>query len=180
MKIFEDVLTGDEMMSDIFKFTLEYENAIMKVDSAYKAADKIGEVDIGCGNEFGGGEDAGPAEEEPAEKVLDVIYNGGLQLFSMTKKEFMAYLKSYFAKIVKYLEENGKADRVAGFKKGATDFIKFIVPKFDELEFYTGKSHNNEEDDEIKGGIAISFWEDESAPGPKIYLFKDGLREVKC
>lgn len=179
MRIFSDVFTGDEMMSDIFKYELAYENAIMKVPSAYKSADKIGEVDIGCGNEFGGGEDQGPADEEPAEKVLDVIYNAGLQPYTMTKKEFMSYLKAYFAKVVKYLEENGKADRVADFKKGATAFTKFIVGKFDEIELYIGKSHS-EDDDEVKGGIAISYWEDEGAKGPMIYFFMDGMKEEKC
>ena len=91
----------------------------------------------------------------------------------------MSFLKAYFAKIVKYLEDNGKADRVDTFKKGATEFTKFIVPKFDEIEIYTGKSHS-EDDDEIKGSVAISFWEDESAKGPVFYFFNDGLKEIKC
>ena len=168
------------MMSDIFPFEMAYDDAIMKVKSQYKAADKIGEVDIGCGNEFGGGEEPQGGDDEPAEKVLDVAYNAGLQQVNMSKKEFMAFLKGYFAKIVAYLNENGKADRVDTFKKGATAFTKFIVPHFDEIEIYTGKSHNPDEDDEIKGSIAISFWEDESAKGPVFYFFRDGLNEVKC
>lgn len=180
-QIFEDVLTNDEMMNDIFPYELAYENTIMKVKSQYKSADKVGEVDIGCGNEFGGGDaDADQGGEEPAEKVLDVAYNAGLQQIHLTKKEFMAFLKSYFGKIVKYLTDNGKADRVDTFKKGATEFTKYIVPKFDEIEIYTGKSHSTEDDDEIKGSLAISFWEDESAKGPVFYFFMDGLREVKC
>ena len=89
------------MMNDIFPYELAYDNAIMKVKSQYKSADKVGEVDIGCGNEFGGGEAEAGGDEEPAEKVLDVAYNAGLQQVQLTKKEFMAFLKSYFAKIVK-------------------------------------------------------------------------------
>lgn len=180
MIIFEDVLTKDEMMSNIFKYTLEYDDAIMKIQTQYKAADQVGSVDIGCGNEFGGGEADAGVDEEPAEKVIDVVYNAGLQEYHMDKKEFMSFLKAYFAKIVKYLEDNGKADRVPTFKKGATDFTKFIVKKYDEIEnIYVGKSHS-EDDDEIKGGIGITYWEDESAKGPVLYLFKDGLKEVKC
>ncbi len=108
--------------------------------------------------------------------VLDVIDNAQLKQVNMSKKEFMAYIKDYFKKVIAYLEENGKKDRVEGFKKGAQAFIKFIVPKFDEIELYTGANGEND-DGEIVGGICISFWEDDSAPGPIFFFFKDGLKE---
>ncbi len=167
------------MMSDIFPFTLEYDDVIMKVQSAYRAADKVGEVDIGCGNEFGGGN--AEEEEQPdegTEKVLDVAANASLKQVNISKKEFMAYIKEYFAKIVKFLEESGKSDRVAGFKKGATEFVKFIVKKFDDIEVYTGANGEDEEEG-LKGGIAISYWENDEAKGPVFYFFKDSLKEEK-
>ena len=108
--------------------------------------------------------------------VLDVIANSELKQVNMSKKEFMAYIKDYFKKIIAYLEENGKKDRVDGFKKGAQAFIKFIVPKFDDIELYTG-AHGENDDGEIVGGICISYWEDEEAKGPMFYFFKDGLKE---
>lgn len=177
MLVFQDIFKNDEFMSDTFKFELAYENAIMKVQSAYKNLDQVGNVDIGCGNAFGGGEeDTGNAGGQ--EKVIDVIHNANLQQYQMSKSEFMAYVKDYFGRIVKYLEANGKADRVDGFKKGASAFIKFIVPKFEEIEIYCGASKT--EDDDLSGSIAISFWEDESATGPMLYFFNDALKEVKC
>lgn len=179
MLIFQDIFTNDEFMSDIFPFTLEYEDCIMKVKSQYKAPEDVGNVDIGCGNAFGGGEEEqGGDTGAGAEKVIDVVYNANLQQFHMSKQEFMAYIKDYFGRVVKYLEENGKADRVANFKKGCTAFIKFIVPKFDEIEIYVGASKHDDED--LKGAVAISYWEDDSAPGPVFYFFKDALKEVKC
>ena len=96
----------------------------------------------------------------------------------MSKKEFMAYIKDFFKKVVTYFEEHDKKDRVETFKKGATAFIKFIVPHFDDLELYTGSSHQEHED--VEGGIAIAYWEDESAKGPVLYFFKDALKEEKC
>ena len=108
--------------------------------------------------------------------VLDVVANSELKQVNMSKKEFMAYIKDYFKKIITYLEENGKSDRVDSFKKGAQAFVKFIVPKFDEIELYTGANGEND-DGEIVGGICISYWEDESAKGPMFYFFKDGLKE---
>lgn len=180
MLVFQDIFKNDEFMSDIFKFELAYEDAIMKVQSTYKNPDQVGNINIGCGNAFGAGEeeDAGNGNTGNGVKVIDVIHNANLQLFTMSKSEFMAYIKEYFGRIVKYLEENGKADRIPGFKKGASAFIKFIVPKFDEIEIYCGASKT--EDDDLSGSIAISYWEDESAAGPMIFFFNDALKEVKC
>ena len=177
MKIFKDVITGDEMLSDTFQMTVEYEDAIYKVPSKNRPKDDLGDVDVGCGDAFTKQE----GEEEPSapqgvEMVLDVIANSELKQVNMSKKEFMAYIKDYFKKIIAYLEENGKKDRVEGFKKGAQAFIKFIVPKYDDIELYTGANGEND-DGEIVGGICISYWEDESAKGPMFYFFKDGLKE---
>ena len=177
MKIFKDVLTGDEMLSDTFQMTSEYDDAILKVPSKNVPKDSLGDVDVGCGNAFGGGEEEQQqAPQEGVEMVLDVVQNGNLKQVNMSKKEFMAYIKDYFKKIIAYLEENGKKDRVEGFKKGAQAFIKFIVPKYDDIELYTGANGEND-DGEIVGGICISYWEDESAKGPMFYFFKDGLKE---
>ena len=112
-------------MSDTFPFTLEYEDCMMKVQSNIKAPEDVG---IGCGNAFGGGEeDTGAPGDAPSQKVIDIVYNANLQQFFMSKSEFMAYVKDYFGRIVKYLEANGKGDRVPIFKKGATAFIKYIL-----------------------------------------------------
>ena len=177
MKIFKDVITGDEMLSDTFQMTVEYEDAIYKVPSKNRPKDDLGDVDVGCGDAFTKQE----GEEEPSapqgvEMVLDVVANSELKQVNMSKKEFMAYIKDYFKKIIAYLEENGKKDRVEGFKKGAQAFIKFIVPKYDDIELYTGANGEND-DGEIVGGICISYWEDDSAKGPMFYFFKDGLKE---
>ena len=179
MKIFKDIVGGDEMLSDTFQMTLDYNDAIIKVPSKNRPKDDLGNVDIGCGNAFGGGD---AEEEQPAaggegvEMVLDVVANSELKQVNMSKKEFMAFIKDYLKKVVTYLEENGKKDRVDGFKKGATDFIKFIAKNFDDVELYTG-AHGENEDGEIVGGICFAYWEDESAKGPMFYFFKDGLKE---
>ena len=47
MKVFQDVLTNDEVMGDTFNYTLEYNDVIMKVKSSYKSKEAVGNVDIG-------------------------------------------------------------------------------------------------------------------------------------
>ena len=50
----------------------------------------------------------------------------------------MGLVKPYLKKVTTYLNENDKADRVDGFKKGATEMIKFIIGIFDEVQIYAG------------------------------------------
>ena len=108
--------------------------------------------------------------------VLDVVANSELKQVNMSKKEFIAYIKDYFKKIVTYFEENGKKDRIESFKKSVQAFMKFIVPKLYDIELYTRAKGENYEG-EIVGGICISYWVDDSAKGPIFYFFKDGLKE---
>jgi len=152
------------------KFELVYNDVAMKVKSTYKAKDKIGDVDIGCGSAFGGDEEGGPVGEEPVEKVIDVAFNTGLVEYQMSKADFMTYIKNLLKNIKGKIEEG----RVADFQKGANDFIKFVVSKFDDFTFYTGTSENIDE-----GSIALSYWENDSDPGPVFFFFKDALKEVK-
>ena len=176
MKVFQDVFTNDEVMSEVFKFELAYQDVVMKVKSAMKNKEAVGNIDIGCGNAFGGSEedgDSGSGDGAPSEKVLDVPYNFNLVQTSFSKQEFMAFIKNFLKNLKAYLEGNGKADRVATFQAGAQEFVKFLISKFDELEFYTGSSES------LDGGIIIAFWEDETASGPVFYYFRDCLKEVK-
>jgi len=53
MKLYTDAFSGTEVLSDGYKIVFEYEGVIGKVKS--KMVNKTeGDVDIGCGNAFGG------------------------------------------------------------------------------------------------------------------------------
>jgi len=147
----------------------------MKVKSSYKNKDAIGTVDIGCGNAFGdGGEEGeGGLEGPPQEKVIDVQANYNLVETQFSKADFMTYIKNFLKLVKAHLETNGKSARVADFQKGANDFIKFVVSKFDDFAFYTGSKES------MDGGIALSYWENDSDPGPVFFFFSDALKEVK-
>ena len=84
----------------------------------------------------------------------------------------MAIIKPYMKRVVEKLNETGKEDRVAGFKTGATEMIKFIVSKFDEMQFFTGSSFDTE------AGIACAYTMDGEID-PTFLFFNDGYREEK-
>ena len=57
------------------------------------------------------------------------------------KNDYMAYLKDYMKKIVKYLEENNRAAEVDTFKKNINGVMKGLLGKFSDLQFYQGKKN---------------------------------------
>lgn len=172
MKVFQDIFTNDEVMSETYPFTLAYNDAIMKVKSSYKNKESVGNVDIGCGNAFGGEEEGGN-EDGPSEKVLDITFNFLLAQQHFSKPDFMAYIKPFLKNLKAHLDENGPEGRSDEFQKGAQEFVKFVISKFDEFEFYLGTS------EKLEGALIFSFWEDEAAAGPMFYFFKDAVKEVK-
>ena len=100
-------------------------------------------------------------------KTVDVAYSEFKQV-NMSKKEFMALMK-IISKNCYLFKRKWKKDRVDGFKKGDQAFIKYIIPKYDEIELYTDANREND-DGEIVGGICISYWEDEEVDNIRIYI----------
>eukprot|EP00351_Strombidinopsis_sp_SopsisLIS2011_P005755 CAMPEP_0116886860 /NCGR_PEP_ID=MMETSP0463-20121206/20832_1 /TAXON_ID=181622 /ORGANISM="Strombidinopsis sp, Strain SopsisLIS2011" /LENGTH=143 /DNA_ID=CAMNT_0004547947 /DNA_START=35 /DNA_END=467 /DNA_ORIENTATION=- len=143
MKVWKDILSGDEMVTDTFPHEIpeEYNEACLLVKAKYTTK-KSEFVAIASDDVDEGGEDG--------ETVVDVIDAMRLQEVQLTKKDFMGIIKGiqfyvgesynmeasmagFLGTLAKKLEAEGKGDRVAGFKKGATGMVKLIVGKFDEF-----------------------------------------------
>ena len=171
MKVWVDVFSNDEMVSDSYKSTLIFDDACLEVQAKYITKAGDGDIDIGAGNAFGGGEEE-EVDESGGETVINVVDAHKLQECQLSKKDTMAMLKAYLKRVVGYLKENGKEDRVPGFKKGATDMIKLIMEKFDEMMIFTGENFDTE------AGLAFSYTKDGETE-PVFLFFNDGCKEVK-
>jgi len=53
MRIYQDIFNDEEFISDSYKFENKFEDVIIEVQSKMVAI-KEADVDIGCGNAFGG------------------------------------------------------------------------------------------------------------------------------
>ena len=84
----------------------------------------------------------------------------------------MAIVKAYLKRVVAKLKELGKDERVPEFQKGATEMIKFIVGKYDEMMIFTGESYDCE------AGLCFSYTKDGETE-PVFLFFIDGMREEK-
>lgn len=85
----------------------------------------------------------------------------------------MAYIKGYLKAVKEKLEAAGKADRVAAFQKGATNLVKELVSKWDEVQVFTGESGDWE------AGLAYAYMKDQADAGPTFFYFLDGLKQEK-
>jgi len=91
---------------------------------------------------------------------------------TLSKKDVMAMLKAYLKRVVGYLKENGKEDRVVGFQKGATQMVKFVMGKFDEMQIFTGKSIDTD------ASLCFAYTMDGEVD-PTFLFFNDGMIEEK-
>merc|ERR1711998_300608 len=77
-------------------------------------------------------------DDDGGETVINVVEAHKLNELTLSKKDTAAIMKALLKRIVGHLNENGKEDRVAPFKAGATEAIKFIMGKFDEFQIFSG------------------------------------------
>jgi len=125
MKVFIDIISGDEMFSDSYPHTLIMNEAIYEVKARYVKKGNT-QVMIASDDVF---------EDDPnAETVVDIVDSFGFnEIKDFPKKDFMVYVKGFLAAVSAKLEAKGKADRIDAFKKGATEAVKLIVAKYGEF-----------------------------------------------
>lgn len=165
MRVFVDLISGDEFFSDSFPHEVCMEDACIKAKAKYVTKGKE-TVLIATDEE--------EEDDEGGETVIDIQDKFNLQeVQGFSKAEFMAWARGYLQKTVAKLNELGKEDRVAGFKKGATQIVKLIAGKFDEFQLFVGEKMDYD------GAFCFAYQENQEDEGPTFLFFKDGLKETK-
>ena len=164
MRVFKDIISGDELCSDSYPHQVIMDGACLEVKGSYK---KKGAEQIMIAS------DDVIEEDNDAVTVVDIVDAFQLNEINLTKSDFMAYVKGFLATVTAKLEASGKAERVPEFKKGATVLVKLIDSKFDEFQFYTGQSYN------MEGALAFSYTKEQTDSGPTFLYFRDSLKEEK-
>ena len=78
MKVWIDVFSGDEMVSDSYRNKLIFNDACLEVQCKYVTVGGAEEVDIGAGNAFGGGEEDAGGGDDGGVTAINVVH--GMQL----------------------------------------------------------------------------------------------------
>ncbi|XP_022135588.1 translationally-controlled tumor protein homolog [Momordica charantia] len=168
MLVYQDLLTGDELLSDSFPYK-EIENGILwEVEGKWVVQGAV-DVDIGA-NPSAEGADADEGVDDQAVKVVDIVDTFRLQEQPpFDKKQFVTYMKRY----IKLLTPKLDAEKQELFKKHIQDATKYLLSKISDLQFFVGEGMHDD------GTMVFAYYK-EGATDPTFIYIAYGLKEVKC
>jgi len=177
MKVYTDIFTGDELLSDSYPMKL-VDDVYFEVEGKnITISHDIDEALIGGNKETAteGGEasaeEAGGNYDAASVTGINVVMNHKLVETPFDKASFKDWIKTYSKKLKEHLQENSP-NRVQPFQTGMTKVAKEILGKFDEYRFYLGENMN------IDGLVVLQFYREDGIT-PVFVYFKDGLKEEK-
>ncbi|OGM47696.1 hypothetical protein ABOM_004276 [Aspergillus bombycis] len=162
MRIYTDVISGDEMLSDAFPIKV-VDDAVYEVDCKFIEISQGHDVDIS----------SDPSAEEVDDnvaKVNNVVHAFNLIPAAFDKKSYRAHLSGYIYRIKSHLQATDPA-RVEAFERNASQYATKILNNISSFEFYTGASINND------GMVALLNYREDGIT-PFFTFWMDGLREV--
>jgi len=171
MKVFTDVFTNDELLSDSYPMKI-VDDVYWEVEGkSITISHDIDESLIGGNKPPPGSEEEAPSVESSATKGINVVLNHKLVETPFDKNSFKDWIKTYSKKLKEYLQENAP-ERVQPFQTNMAKVAKEILSRFDEYRFYLGENMN------IDGLVILEFYKEDGIT-PYFMYFKDGLNEVK-
>lgn len=166
--LFRDRFSGSDMFSVAQPHKLMADNdAVFVVKSQMIVKSANGDVDIGCGNQFGGASEEEAVLSEGDVLVNNIVETYGLSEVTFQKKDFAGWLKPYLQKVKQAIEID-RPDRLEPFMKGAQKFAQLLVSTFDDWVFYVNCANDYE------AMICFARFEGESTV-PDFYFLRDGL-----
>lgn len=165
MHLYTCIFTNDEVSSDSYKYCKVFGEAGLEFKANYRQK-KGDQICIASDDEI-------DENDDDAVTVVDIVDASELCEIPMSKKDLMTWGKAFLKKIIDHLKENGKEERIPGFKKESTEMFKFLIAKHDEFQFYMGKSNDP------SGSLAFSYQKEQEDEGPTFIFFADALKIVK-
>ncbi|XP_008800822.2 translationally-controlled tumor protein homolog isoform X2 [Phoenix dactylifera] len=131
MIVYQDLLSGDELLSDSFPYK-EIENGMLwEVEGKWVVQGAVN-VDIGANPSAEGGEEEGV--DDQAQKVVDIVDTFRLQEQpAFDKKQFVTYMKRYIKQLTPKLDE----EKQELFKKHIEGATKYLLSKLSDLQLYS-------------------------------------------
>ncbi|KAG6764926.1 hypothetical protein POTOM_032415 [Populus tomentosa] len=165
MLVYQDLLSGDELLSDSFPYK-EIENGILwEVEGKVRAVD----VDIGANPSAEGGDEDEGVDDQTV-KVVDIVDTFRLQEQpAFDKKQFVTYMKRFIKLLSEKLDDENKEH----FKKNIEGATKFLLSKIKDFQFFVGESMHDD------SALVLAYYK-EGATDPTFLYFGHALKEVKC
>ncbi|KAL2827614.1 Mss4-like protein [Aspergillus cavernicola] len=177
MLIYQDIISGDEVLSDTFNIKT-VDNIFYECDCRKYLKRKNEDFTLEGANPSAEGAD--DADEEGGEVMVHDIEDQFRLVWLKTeegmkpsKDAFKGHLKTYMKKVLAKLNEKGASkETVDEFKKNAPAAVKKILGNYDNYDVLMGTSMDGD-----AMHILIDFRED--GVTPYATLWKHGLEEIK-
>ncbi|XP_063282058.1 translationally-controlled tumor protein [Pelobates fuscus] len=171
MIIYKDVISQDEMFSDIYKIKESCGGLVYEVEGKMvsRTEGSIADALIGAN---ASSECPDEGSDSTTVTGVDIVLNHKLQETGFTKESYKSYIKGYMKLIKAKLEETNPS-RVKPFMTGAAEQVKHILTNFKNYQFFTGEGMNTE------GMVALLDFREDGIT-PFMIFFKDGLELEKC
>ncbi|KAF8791654.1 translationally-controlled tumor protein homolog [Argiope bruennichi] len=172
MRIFKDLITGDEMFTDSSKYKL-VDDCLYEVECVHVQR-RQGDIQLDGANPSQEDEDEGT--EDVVESGLDLVLNQRLVETGFSKADYKSYLKTYTKSLQDKWKELGMSDsEISEAKSKFTEAVKKVLPKIGDYQFFMGESSNPD------GLIALLDYRENSdgTETPVMIFFKHGLEEEK-
>ncbi|KAG1365239.1 Translationally-controlled tumor protein [Cocos nucifera] len=168
MIVYQDLLAGDELLSDSFPYKEIEHGMLWEVEGKWVVQGAVN-VDIGANPSAEGGEEDEGVDDQ-AQKVVDIVDTFRLQEQpAFDKKQFVTYMKRYIKQLTPKLDE----EKQELFKKHIEGATKYLLSKLSDLQFFVGESLHDD------GSLVFACYK-EGATDPTFLYFAYGLKEVKC
>ncbi|RAL54344.1 hypothetical protein DM860_001472 [Cuscuta australis] len=168
MLVYQDLLTGDELLSDSFPYKELFDGILWEVEGKWVVQGAV-EVNIGANPSAEGGEDDEGVDDQ-AVKVVDIVDTFRLQEQPpYDKKTFVACIKNFIKTLTPKLDEENQVK----FKKNIEAATKHLLSKLSDLQFFVGESMHDD-------SCPVVAYYKEGATDPTFLYFGIALKEVKC
>ncbi|OJJ45808.1 hypothetical protein ASPZODRAFT_143686 [Penicilliopsis zonata CBS 506.65] len=177
MIIFEDILSGDELLSDTFKIQTTEDGMFYQTDCRkyLKKTNEDFELEGANPSAEDGGDEDGDGSEVMVHDIEDqfrLVWLKTEEGLKPSKEAFKSHLKVYAKKLLAKLQESGNKEAVDQFKAGAGAAVKKILANYDNYDILMGQSMDGD-----AMHVLIDFREDGVTPFAT--LWKHGLKENK-
>ncbi|XP_056690909.1 translationally-controlled tumor protein homolog [Spinacia oleracea] len=169
MIIYEDLISGDELLSDSYNSKELFNGCLWEVQGKWVVKDSRIDVNIRANPSAEGGAEDDVVDDNHGVKVVDIVDNFRLQEKPpYDKKQFVAWVKGYIKNLIGKLE----AEKANEFKKNVEAATKFLMSKLKELQFFVGESKNDD------GSMVMAYYKD-GAIDPTFLYFAHGLETLR-
>ncbi|XP_056004828.1 translationally-controlled tumor protein homolog isoform X2 [Ostrea edulis] len=173
MIVFKDLITGDELFTDSYQFTIK-DDFFYEVEGKTVTLDKgAGNIDIGANPSAEGGEgDEGVDDSGNKVSGCNIVLASNLQPTQFDKKSYQSYIKDYMKALKAKITEVKGQEAADAFVKKAPACIKEVLGNFKNFEFFLGESQNPD------GHVALLDYREDGIT-PYMLFLKDGIEEIK-